>query len=131
MTNNVFHLTQSPFYRLNDDGSFSRVSMSEFVTLSEGMSERLFATTINPDDGKSVLISTVFLGVACDPHKPTLFETMIIGGRLDRSMWRYDTFEKANIGHQEIVSAMIAELGMNDKDERIQHERFHQGKGLH
>jgi hypothetical protein len=58
-------------------------------------------------------ISTIFLGL--DPLadamgiRPRLFETMVIGGKLDRSQWRCCTWKEAEGQHQRIVS-MVASL---------------------
>ena len=48
-------------------------------------------------------VSTVFLGLDHNftgGGSPVLFETMIFGGPLHESQWRYCTWEEAEIGHQ-------------------------------
>jgi hypothetical protein len=53
-----------------------------------------------------VRVSTIFLGL---DHRwsgsgpPILFETMIFGGPLDRSMWRYASWDDAQAGHNAAV----------------------------
>jgi hypothetical protein len=49
-----------------------------------------------------VRVSTVFIGL---DHRlygagpPLIFETMIFGGELDGTMWRYSTWDDAEAGH--------------------------------
>jgi hypothetical protein len=52
-----------------------------------------------------VRISTVFIGL---DHRygdgpPLIFETLIFGGDLDGHMWRYSTWDDAEIGHRMAV----------------------------
>src|SRR5262245_12181481 len=52
-----------------------------------------------------IRISTVCLGV---DHQygngpPLIFETMIFGGELDEHMWRYSTWDDAEVGHKMAV----------------------------
>jgi hypothetical protein len=53
--------------------------------------------------GDDVLVSTVCIGF---DHRhfgngpPLILETMIFGGPLDREMWRYSTWDDAEIGHK-------------------------------
>jgi hypothetical protein len=52
-----------------------------------------------------MLVSTVFLGVDhAEEGEPVLFETMILGGSLDMSTWRYHTYEQSVAGHDEVVN---------------------------
>lgn len=58
-------------------------------------------------------VSTVFLGL---DHRyvgdgpPLLFETMIFGGKLDGSQWRYSSWDDAETGHKAAVRrALVAE----------------------
>ena len=61
------------------------------------------------DHRSGVRISTVFLAMDHiltfeDPSaKPILWETMIFGGPLDGSQWRYDSLEQAKKGHRDAV----------------------------
>ena len=52
-----------------------------------------------------VTVSTVFLGLdhQYGEGPPLLFETMIFGGPLDKSMWRYSSWDDAETGHKAAV----------------------------
>lgn len=102
------------FYRLDDDNTVRPLSIrAAFDLLSRGssMNRRLLATHLQDDSAKLMLVSTVFTGVdMCgDGETLVLFETMIFGGRLNGSCWRYTTFEQAVKGHASIVSAIASE----------------------
>lgn len=59
----------------------------------------------------STEISTVFLGMDhlfSDDGPPEVFETMIFGGPLSDSQWRYSTWEQAEEGHAKAVQAVKA-----------------------
>jgi hypothetical protein len=51
-------------------------------------------------------VSTVFLGLdhQWGEGDPILFETMIFGGPLDQEMWRYETWDQAERGHEDAVT---------------------------
>lgn len=51
-------------------------------------------------------VSTVFIGLdhSFGDGDPVLFETMIFGGALDESQWRYCTYDEAERGHAEAVT---------------------------
>jgi hypothetical protein len=56
-------------------------------------------------------VSTVFLGLDHSfsryedgPHEPVLFETMVFGGPNNEEMYRYSTWEEAEVGHREMVA---------------------------
>lgn len=53
-------------------------------------------------------VSTVFLGTNYNYAAgiPTLFETMIFGGEHDEYIKRYDTWDEAEKGHNEIVESI-------------------------
>lgn len=59
---------------------------------------------------KETMISTVFLMFDHnwrDDGPPILFETMIFGGPLDQSQWRYCTWDEAEDGHLLAVAAAL------------------------
>lgn len=67
-------------------------------------------TTLDED---RIEISTVFLGLAAAHPRGEprgLFETMIFGGPLDMSQWRYDTWAEAETGHDEVVALVREKL---------------------
>ena len=54
-----------------------------------------------------VNVSTIFLGIDHRPNDrgpPILFETMIFGGPLDESQWRYCSWDDAETGHAMAVA---------------------------
>ncbi len=55
-----------------------------------------------------IRISTVFLGLnyRFGDGPPLLFETMIFGGPLDQSQWRYSTLGEAKKGHWDAVESV-------------------------
>lgn len=56
-------------------------------------------------------VSTVFLGIAHLPYQrgvPSLFESMIFGGKLDGKQARYATWDAAEAGHQ-LFLALVRE----------------------
>lgn len=57
-----------------------------------------------------VHVSTVFLGLdhSYGRGPPVLFETMIFGGPLDHSQWRYATWDDALVGHDMAVKKAMA-----------------------
>lgn len=60
---------------------------------------------VNKTEIGEVRISTVFLGLdhSFGEEGIILFETLIFGGEFDQRMWRYSTWEEAEIGHREAV----------------------------
>jgi hypothetical protein len=64
-------------------------------------------------------VSTVFLGF---DHRhfgdgpPILFETMIFGGPLDQSQWRYSSWDDAEAGHNAAVRKARAAIGQKVDD---------------
>jgi len=72
-----------------------------------GVEKRVVAKT---DVAGGSRVSTVFLGV---DHRhfgggpPLLFETMIFGGPLDLSCWRYASWDDAEVGHAMAVKACL------------------------
>jgi hypothetical protein len=74
---------------------------------------------IGQDIFDNVRVSTVFLGFNHNMHStgnPVLFETMIFGGPLDSSQWRYTSYADAEAGHKcavnqaKIASAQIKSI---------------------
>lgn len=59
------------------------------------------------DVSEGVTVSTVFLGLDHNwgDGPPLLFETMIFGGPLSDSEWRYSTWAQAEKGHAKAVRA--------------------------
>lgn len=123
---NVTPLHRSPFYRLNDDDTIEPVLMSEFTSLTEGLNRVITKTTVT-HDGAQMLVSTIFLGIDTDSNDtPVLFETMIFGGQLSGSTWRYDSLIKAKQGHADVVTALIDELNTTSDNKRVSHEHIYQ-----
>ncbi len=53
-----------------------------------------------------ISVSTIFVGLDISPTggPPLVFETMIFGGGLSHSEWRYATWEEAEAGHREALA---------------------------
>lgn len=57
-----------------------------------------------------IRISTVFLGLDHNFYNdgpPMLFDTMVFGGKLDKEMGRYSTWNEAERGHKKMVAKVI------------------------
>lgn len=65
-------------------------------------------------------VSTVFIGI---DHRiwgegpPLLFETMIFGGPLDQSQWRYASYDDAMTGHKAAVRKAREAIGQRVTEE--------------
>jgi hypothetical protein len=59
------------------------------------------------------MVSTVFLGLdhGWRDGPPILFETMIFGGPLDESQWRYSSYDDAMVGHTMAVKKARTAIG--------------------
>jgi hypothetical protein len=94
-----------PHYVLDDRKIVHRAtSFRQYMTEME--KHRVVAQeTVAPN----VEVSTVFLGMdaafAFRKAAPLVFETMIFGGPLDRSCWRYATYADAVAGHDDALRA--------------------------
>jgi len=69
-----------------------------------GKKERHIKATQLP----GVWISTIFLGIdhrlggSSEGKRPILFESMIFGGHHNDEQWRYETYQEAEQGHEEL-----------------------------
>ena len=120
---NVVPFPTSPFYLLKDSGEIVGVSMTEYAQLSASPMRALFRTEITLS-GLTILISTVFLGIAYgvdETQHPIVFETMIFGGNLDCSQWRYSEISKAKTGHFEVMNSLLAEYQIAPDSEQVTH----------
>jgi len=77
----------------------------EAVEFSEWEKDNMNQKILKQDHFDDVMVSTVFLGLdhGFGSKGPVLWETMIFGGQHDQYMERYDSYEKACIGHQRAV----------------------------
>src|SRR5215831_7124594 len=95
------------YYILDADRHVVKVDIRAWSRKFGLMNRQVGLTEINGD----VQVSTVFLGI---DHRhfgegpPLLFETMIFGGKLDHSMWRYCSWDDAEAGHQAAVRKAMA-----------------------
>lgn len=120
---NVVPFPTSPFYLLKENGEVAGVTMSEFDQLSEPPNRQLFRTVIALSDF-TILISTVFLGIARgvdETQRPIVFETMIFGGTMSDSQWRYSEISKAKTGHFEVMNSLLAEYQIAPDSEQVTH----------
>jgi hypothetical protein len=89
------------YYILNDDKEPVEADWEEYCKFLDTLENKIVKQeTIN-----NTKISTVFLGqdIGDDSEAPILFETMCFGGALDGDQWRYQTFDEALKGHQEVI----------------------------
>jgi hypothetical protein len=100
------------FYRLDDEGEPERVA--DTITWAQWMEshERIVLQT---HVGAHCRVSTIFLGLDHNHFSnddPILWETMIFGGALDMSQWRYRAKLAALQGHlRAVVYAELAAWG--------------------
>ena len=66
------------------------------------------------DGQETIRVSTVFLmGINhrwMDEEDPLLFETLVLGGTMNNSQWRYTTWEQAERGHQSVIEQLMREM---------------------
>lgn len=66
------------------------------------------------DGQETVRVSTVFLmGINhrwMENEEPLLFETMVFGGNMTDSKWRYSTWEQAEDGHRSVLEQLFREM---------------------
>jgi hypothetical protein len=67
-----------------------------------------FGTQVAISELGLITVSTIFIGTNVSLRNPPLvFETKILGGQLNgRSVFRYSTWEQAELGHQEICNQL-------------------------
>jgi hypothetical protein len=100
------------YYALDKEHHVHEVSPYQWVKIWKGDTRRVAATEI----AKDISVSTVFLGIDHryrDDGPPLLFETLIFGGALDGEMWRYSSWDDAEIGHQSAVRKAKQALKQN------------------
>lgn len=107
---NVLPMPERPmFYRLDEHLVARPLSVISFLErsarLGEALATSVKATYVLDHRARRMLVSTVFLGVdrALD-GEPVLFETMILGGALNGTTWRYSTHQQAESGHEKVVN---------------------------
>ncbi|MFM4814743.1 hypothetical protein [Aeromonas dhakensis] len=107
---NVLPMPERPmFYRLDEQQVARPLSIIAFLERSarsgEALATLVKATYVLDNRARRMLVSTVFLGVdhALD-GEPVLFETMILGGALNGTTWRYSTHQQAELGHEKVVN---------------------------
>lgn len=91
-----------------EDMRLKRVESIEWTRWMENADRRIHVTSVG-----NVEISTVFWGgvsLDFDEDPPRLFETMIFGGSLDESTWRYRTLGEAKQGHYDAVEKVKNEI---------------------
>jgi hypothetical protein len=99
------------FYVLDENHHTVEVGMKEWARSLEVTSNRIVDYT---EIASETHVSTVFLGI---DHRffgqgpPILFETMIFGGPLDGSQWRYSSWDDAQAGHKAAVRKAREAIG--------------------
>lgn len=104
------------FYRLDENNQVRPLSMLSFLELcvasGSDLRSLVKATYVLDHRGVRMLVSTVFVPVDMASgldDTPVVFETMILGGSLSESMWRYTNYEEALAGHEKVVNLISSE----------------------
>jgi hypothetical protein len=109
-------MMRSPrYYILDAEHHTIEVNFIEWVMWFDEISNRLVDYTQITSE---VSVSTVFLGLDHRFHgngPAILFETLIFGGPLDQSMWRYSSYDDAQAGHVAAVRNARAAIGQKIK----------------
>jgi hypothetical protein len=92
-------------YILDADNQVVETDMMTWAMWLEEGNRRVGYTEITSE----ISVSTVFIGIdhrfpGMGKGPPILFETMIFGGPLDQSTWRYTSWDDADTGHRAAVS---------------------------
>ena len=79
--------------------------LAEWKTYMQSGERWVSDTTLEDADRCQVRVCTVFLGLdmSLGVSEPVLFETIILGGRRDRDLFRYRTWAEAESGHEAAV----------------------------
>lgn len=110
------------YYTCDDNGNpIPTDDILEWGRWLENTDNRRVAQDLDEaDEGKTIRVSTVFLGV---DHSfgfggpPVLWETFVFGGLLDGEMDRYTSKEAALLGHQQMCERVMATLAKNRGDQ--------------
>jgi len=71
---------------------------------SQSFDRHVDLTDVTQDDGSTVRVSTVWIGINIGlPGKRAIFETMVFGGAHDSFRRLYETREEAKLGHEDVV----------------------------
>jgi hypothetical protein len=105
------------FYKLEGKTTVPVTSEEFFLWAATHPDERhAVVSQVGFKDGSSgdeVSVSTVFLGVNhrfIPGQAPLVFETMVFGGTMDNSQWRYSTWEEAEAGHERVLQQLYKEM---------------------
>lgn len=85
------------------------ITLHDWALQFEETGDRIVATAVFRRRGKTVVVSTVWVGIdrsfSANPHaKPLIFESTIMGGPLDGEVVYYSTEGEARRGHAELLS---------------------------
>jgi hypothetical protein len=100
--------SMSPFYTFDGD-TVQNVTLMQYIEWITTHNTQLLYT--ETDDAR-LSVSTVFLGINHaynNQEKPLLFETMVFGGVMDKTVKRYATRAEAHKGHMDIVKILVSE----------------------
>jgi hypothetical protein len=99
-------------YLLDENKKPYPVSIEESFKLYDDLDMKIVKSEYL--DNENVRVSTVFLGYNAAYYgaedKPLFFETMVFGGAYDDYMVRYETYQEAVDGHNEIVNKIKSKL---------------------
>lgn len=97
-------------YVLDADNHVVEATLEEWGNFLESDAKVIGYTEIT----SACRVSTVFIGIdhrVWGKGPPVLFETMIFGGPLDESQWRYTSYDDAMTGHQMAVAKAREAIG--------------------
>lgn len=101
-------------YLLDENKKPYPVSIEESFKLYDDPDMKIVKSEYLYLDNENVRVSTVFLGYNAayefGADKPLFFETMVFGGDYDDYMVRYETYQEAVNGHNEIVNKIKSKL---------------------
>lgn len=95
-------------YTLNGHEPVCCTDLPAWKAWMESPQRLIQETPLEDDQHNPVRVCTAFLGidVSFGVGEPILFETMVLGGKWDRELFRYYTWEAAYEGHAAIVQCL-------------------------
>jgi hypothetical protein len=99
------------------DRKGEKLALIEWAQLYESNDYRRVKRDEVPDQaGLTVAVSTIWEGFSVGPeHLP--YETMILGGKFDRSTWKWADENQALEGHKRILESLQARRDPHDEVE--------------
>lgn len=114
------------FYKLDGHVAVPMENVLEYAEWFEKTDRTVVRTVIE----EGMFLSTVFLGIDHDPfgEKPILFETALYAKGEFHILSRYETWEQAEEGHDEILGMVLG--GLRERVDLLLDEIEKKDKGL-